>query len=760
MKLSKPIQGGLAVVCAAILAITPLWAKNRKGDHFYKLGIKAEADKNYDEAVEDFDQALASDGKEPSYVMAARRAHAAAAAYHVQQGRKLLGQQKLEEAMTQFQKAYLDDPGSQISIQLVRETTDMLKEKASSAPGTVILTPAEKAREAVEKRVNSLEGPPELKPLNDEIRSLKMNNQPSRVLFESVAKLAGINVIFDPQGIDTIGGKNFNLDLNNVTLEEALDYVALETHTFWQPISHNAIFVTQESEPKRAEYQDEVVRVFYIQNASSASEFGEIYNAIRIGAKITNGLFQVTGQNAIVARGTVATMAIIEKLVHDLDKPKPEVMVDVLVLEVNKTSTFTLGANLLGQGGLNVPVSFSPRSSIQVPTTGTTGTTGTTTATTTSTTGTTGTDATTGGIGTTGAVGTTGTTGTTTTSGASIPISNLGHLSSADFSTTLPGALLTAILSDSSAKILQRPQVRATDGGKATLHIGSKIPYVSGSLNSAVATPGAIPYATTQFQQIDVGVVVELQPHVNAPNDVSMHIKVDISNTNGSENIGGIDEPIITQRTNEADIRMKEGEVSILGGLTDLESALGVSGTPGLVNIPVLGYLFGQKNRTKSDDEILIALIPHIVRAPDVTEINGKAVYAGSDRVVNVHRSVDGAQDGGSMAPTDGKPGPQGYQVSPNAPTQQNPPPVQSSQQAQPTQPNQPAQLTPEQQAQQYRQQLEQRMRFQQQRQQNQNEQQPQGSDGQPNQYPPTLPRHATIPPSMPQQQGEPPPNQ
>lgn len=637
-------------MCAAVLAIVPLWAKNRKGDHYYKLGVKAEAEKNYDEAVTDYDEAVAADSKEPVYIMAAKRAHSAAAIHHMQVGRTLLKTQKFDEALAQFQKAYLDDPGDQVAIQFVRETTDMIKEKAAAPPGTVILSPAEKARQEVEKRINSLEGPPELKPLNDEIHQLRMNNQPARVLYESVGKLAGVNVLLDPQGIETLSGKNYNLDLNNVTLEEALDYIALETHTFWQPISKNAIFVTQESEQKRGEYQDEVVRVFYIQNAANAQEFGEIYNAIRIGAKIQQGLFQVTGQNAIVARGTPATMAIIEKLVHDLDKPKAEVMLDVLVLEVNKTSTFNLGANLLGSGGLNVPVNFTPRSSIQVPTTGTTGTTGTSTIGTT----------TTGTTGTTGTASTTATTGTTTstTSGYSIPVSNLGHLSSGDFSTSLPGALLTAILSDSTSKILQRPEVRATDGGKASLHIGSKIPYVSGSLNSAVATPGAIPYATTQFQQIDVGVVIELNPvHVNAPDDVSMHIKVEISNTNGSENIGGIDEPIIVQRTNEADIRMKDGEVSILGGLTDLESTLGVSGTPGLVNIPVLGYLFGQKNKTKSDDEILIAIVPHIIRAPDMTDVNSRGIYAGTERVVQVRRTPDGSTQQSTMAPTDGKPG-------------------------------------------------------------------------------------------------------
>ena len=134
-----------------------------------------------------------------------------------------------------------------------------------------------------------------------------------------------------------------------MTLEEALNYVALVTHTFWKAISRNAIFVTQESEQKRLEYQDEVVKVFYIQNASTPNEFNEIYNGVRTGAKLTTGLFQVASQNAIVARGSIDTISLVEKLVHDLDKPKAELVLDVIVMEVDKQKSTTIGAALAGQ---------------------------------------------------------------------------------------------------------------------------------------------------------------------------------------------------------------------------------------------------------------------------------------------------------------------------------------------------------------------------------------------------------------------------
>jgi general secretion pathway protein D len=346
------------------------------------------------------------------------------------------------------------------------------------------------------------------------------------------------------------------------------------------------------------------VRVFYVQNASSANEFAEIFNGVRTGAQLTTGIFQVASQNAIIARGSPDRMAIVEKLVHDLDRPKAEVMVDVMVMEVSKSKITNLGAALGGQtGGLNIPINYTPRNPISTTTT----------------------------------TGTTTTTSTGTTTGTSIALSQIGKVSTGDFSLSLPGALVEALLTDSDTRILQRPQVRVTDGGKATLKIGSKIPYVSGSLNSAVATPGSVPYATTQFQQIDVGVNVDLQPHVNGPEDVSMHIKVEISQVTSTETIAGVQQPIISQRVNEADIRMRDGEASLLGGLSTNSDTSSVAGIPGVANMPVLGYLFGTRSKDRERDDIVIALIPHIVRAPTVN-LADEGVLAGTERVVKVVR--------------------------------------------------------------------------------------------------------------------------
>ena len=621
LKFSNRLQGALALLCAVVLLVPPVEGRTKQGDKFLKLGMKAEANNDFEAALNYYDQALATDSQDPTYMLPDQRLRLKVSQIHLSQGRTLLQQQRLDDALLQFQKAYVDDPSSQIALQSLREVTQMIKDRARQAAGTPVLTPAEKARRETEARINSLEGPPTLRPINGQISSIKMNNQPARVLYETVAKLAGINVLFDPQGIETVQGKNFNLDLNNATLEEALDYISLETHTFWKPISHNAIFVSQETDQKRMEYQDEVVKVFYIQNASTTNEFTEIFNGIRTVAKLTTGVFSIPSQNAIVARGSVDTIALVEKLVHEMDKPKAEVMIDIIVMEVNKSLASTIGASLFGAGGLSVPLNFTPRSATTTSSSSSTSTT------------------------------TTSTTSSTATTVAET-LARAGHLSSADFTTTLPSTVVQALLNDTRSHVLQRPQVRATDGGKASLKVGQKIPYVSGSLNSAVATAGSIPYATTQFQQIDVGTQIELQPHVNGPDEISMHIKVEVSNLITFLTIASVQEPELGQQIDEADIRMKDGEVSILGGLSDKEYSLGNTGFPGLTNIPLLGYLFGTKSRSTSDSELLVALIPHIIRAPDTSDAGKEGILAGTERVVKVQRRSQSVPDsiGGSAA--------------------------------------------------------------------------------------------------------------
>jgi len=165
-----------------------------------------------------------------------------------------------------------------------------------------------------------------------------------------------------------------------------------------------------------------------------------------------------------------------------------------------------------------------------------------------------------------------------------------------------------------------------------------------------VATPGAIPYATTQFQQIDTGVNIDMEPRVNGADDVTMHLKVDISQVSGYTNIAGIQQPTISQHVNEANVRMRDGELAILGGLTQNSNQDTNAGIPGVLDIPILGYFFGSKQKNTTEDEILIAVTPHIIRAPDLSVMGEEPIDTGSENNVKVFYTQP--QTGPAGAPT------------------------------------------------------------------------------------------------------------
>ena len=420
-----------------------------------------------------------------------------------------------------------------------------------------------------------------------------------------------------------------SVNFQNSTLEEALDYLAIITRSYWKPLSANTIFVTNDVPNKRVDYVDQVLKIFYLSNIQTAQELQEIVNALRTVVDIQK-MFPFTGQNAIVVRGEVDQVQLVEKIIHDLDRPKAEVIMDIIVMETNSVYSRQLAA-ALAPTGLNIPGNFTPRNGLQVvANANTTGTTGTTT------TGTTGTTTT----GTT----TTGTTSTTT--GAAIPLANLGHLASADWSTTLPSALLQAVMSDANSKVLQAPQLRSVDQTKATLKIGDREPTATGSFQPGVGGVGINPLVNTQFNYIDVGVNVDMTPRVHDNGDVSLEIDLDISTVNGQVNLGGINQPIIGQRKVHHNIRLREGEVALLGGLTKLQDTKTKTGTPGLSSLPVLGRLFSGESIDRERSDLMIAIVPHVIRRPEFTAENLRSILVGNSRTIKLNYAPQEAPDG------------------------------------------------------------------------------------------------------------------
>jgi general secretion pathway protein D len=332
----------------------------------------------------------------------------------------------------------------------------------------------------------------------------------------------------------------------------------------------------------------------------------EIVNGLRQLLDL-HRLQQVNAQNAIVIRDTPDKLALAAKIIRDIDKSKPEILLHIQVMTASVDRLRDLGI-LPGQ---SIAVAFNPRTSLQ-PNSSTT-TTGTTTT-------------------------------STTTTTPQVTLNNLKHLGTADWSITLPGAQANAILTDSQTKIVQDPELRVTDGQKATLKIGSRVPVATGSFQAGVGvgTTGSAgvvnPLVNTQFQYIDVGVNIEVTPRVHPDGEISMKLTVDISQITGTDSIGGINQPVIGQKKEEVDIRLKEGEVSVLGGLIERTDTKLINGIPGLGEIPAIRYLFSDNSHEVEEDETLIVVTPHVIRLPSFSAENLRSMAAGTDSNVRIYR--------------------------------------------------------------------------------------------------------------------------
>src|SRR5579863_4786368 len=323
-----------ALICSlCLIFILPAIAENAKS--LYAKGKTAEARQNYEQAYDFYKQAYDLKPTELTYRSAFERLRFLAGASHVHRGQLLREAGRLEEALAEFQKAAEIDPSSAIAKQEIQVTNQMIE--AAKSPGASA-TPHEPS--VLEKRVQEAGGPVELGALPNVPISLKIANEDTKVIYETIGKLAGVNVLFDPD----YTSRRIKVELNNVSLEEALEIIALESKTFWRPVTPNTIFIAADNPAKRKDLEQSVIKTFYLANLSQPTELQDVVNAMRQILEISR-IQPLPSQGAIVVRGTPDQIALAHKLVGDLDKAKAEVIVDVAVLQINRDKSKTLGIN-------------------------------------------------------------------------------------------------------------------------------------------------------------------------------------------------------------------------------------------------------------------------------------------------------------------------------------------------------------------------------------------------------------------------------
>ena len=601
-----------AAIVMLVVAIT-LPAAADKAKSLYNKGKDAEARQNYEQAYDYYKQAYELKPKDIQYRASYERTRFLAGASHVHRGQLLRDAGKLDEAMAEFRKAAEIDSASFIAQQELRRTQKMI-DAANAAPSPQAAVPPSVG---LQKRLDEAQGPVDLAPISNVPITLKLTED-TKVIYDTVGKLAGINVLFDPD----YTSRRIRIELNGVTLEEALQIIALESKTFWRPVTPNTIFVASDTPAKRKDIEQSVIKTFYLANLSQPTELQDVTNALRQILEISR-IQPLNTQGALVVRGTPDQIALAEKLVGDLDKAKSEVIVEVAVMQISRDKMRNLG--------ISPPTTLSVALQNNINTTAGTGTT-------------------------------TGTTTSTTGTPNQINLNRLGNLAATDFTVTIPPATATALFSDSSVKLIQNPQIRAVDGQKASLKIGDRVPVATGSFQPGIGGVGINPLVNTQFQYLDVGVNIDITPRVHAGREVTLKVMLDISSVTSRVNIGGIDQPVIGQRKIEHEIRLKEGEVNLLGGILEDQDIKSLSGIPGLAQVPILKYLFSQTNTEHKENEIVFALIPHIIRGQELSDLNQKALQVGTASAIELRRvsrpATPAAAPGQTPAPASPSPAP------------------------------------------------------------------------------------------------------
>ena len=551
---------------ALVIAFLSVPAYGDSAKDAYKRGERAEKQADYDTAYADYKQAYLASPSTPKYFNSYTRIRFNAANQHIRAGQSLLTAGALNEALAQFRRAAEMDGTSSLAKQEVRSTEELIHRQERQQTPIKIEPPLGKVPDDAGKAV-------ELQPLSNAPMTIHITAT-ADVAYKTIGKLAGLNVVIDPD----LRAQKITLDLKDVTLREALDMVRLESKTIWAPVLPNTIAVAADSPEKHKELEQNVMRTFYLKNVTTSNELQDAANVLKQILDV-NHIQLLQAQDAMILRGTPDQLALAGKLLEDIDKPKSEVMIDVTVMQVSRNRIKTLGTNVPTSATVALAPSF---------------------------------------YGGTGSSTSSGSGGGTT---GAIPIGS--------FLVSVPSASFSLLASDSNTKILQTPRVRALNNEKATLRIGDRVPIATGSFQPG-SSVGLNPLVSTQFTYLDVGVNVDITPHVHSGNEVTLKMSLEISSVTGQQTIGDITQPVIGQRRIEHEARLVDGEVNLIGGILEDSETKSLSGYPWLSQIPLLKYMFAQENKQRQENEIVFAITPHIVRGRDVNEENRRLIRIGT----------------------------------------------------------------------------------------------------------------------------------
>jgi len=590
---------GGAVVVALLAGGCAAGSAFRQGEALTKAG-------NLDEAVVAYRKAAQAAPDNATYRITLQRTLQAASRAHLEKAHEFEREDQLEAALGEYKEASEYDPSNRTASAKVAELDRTIRERIeASRPKPAIVGMRERARQASAE--------PILNPASREPLNFHFNNVSLRDILNAIGAAHGISVSFDREFADRAATVN----LEGIALEPALNQIMTMNQLSYKVLGEKSIFVFQDIPTKHVQYDDQVIRTFYLSHADSTEVQQILSTIIRLpGIAVQPAITGNKTANSITVRGTTAIVGILEKIIEQNDKPRAEVVIDVEILEVDRAKSKTYGLNLseYALGGV-----FSPETSPS--------------------------NTTTGAIGATGGTGGTGTTSTNTGTSTgpsqvkSPPPFNLNTISrgvsTADFYLAVPTAIVRFLESDTNTKVIAKPQLRGAEGTKLTLNLGQRIPVISTSY-TPIATGGAGVNPLSSYQYQDIGVNVDMTPTVTLDGDIRLDLTLDNSQLGPDTNVGGVTVPSFVQRKVSTRLRLRDGESNLLAGLLQTTDTKGVSGFPGLIHVPFLSDLFAGNTVTSNQTEIVMLLTPHIVRAHEITETDLRPIFIGSQQNLGI----------------------------------------------------------------------------------------------------------------------------
>ncbi len=542
---------------------------------------RAEERQDYDRAVVEYSRALQLDPDSVNARTGLQRAKLRAAQDHFTRARRLAALGRLDQAETEYQLAAEMNPASGEIAEELKATQNLLRAKiAVNRSGQTEL-------EALVERMRDQPLPGLEVPTDPLPESLTFRDAPDQTIIRAIAQMANVNVAFDPAFRPTIIP---TLELRNQTFAEALAAITATTRTFYRVTAPRTITIIPDTAAKRREYEEEVVRTFYLSNADLKETMDLlriVIDARRIGA--------MAGTNAITIHDTPERVTAAGRLIAMIDKARPEVITDVELLEVNRVR--------LQEYGLQFA---SPNSS--------------------------------------------GVSGLADVNRSGLTLDDLRNINGSQIlMSSVPGLYYRLLKEDQSTRVLANPQLRSLVGASAQARFGEKVP-VPVTTFAPIATGGVAQQPITSYGYENIGVNIDITPRTHLNNDVTLALTISVTSIAG-EGFGGL--PTFGNREIKTQIRLKDGETNMLAGLIRDDERRVRNGIPGLSDIPGVGHLFGHSRNERTQTDVILMLTPRIVRVLDLTEDDLRAFRMGRESGTPV-QGLGGAPAGGVELPLPG----------------------------------------------------------------------------------------------------------